>query len=561
MRKLGWIVLLSVFLFPFSLSGQAQEESTKPFILPVAVPPSPSTWLVGQPYGNTTGAFNFGTAWYSAGQGLHFGLDISMPCGTELVAMADGEVLAVDAGNFGSAPHNLILIHRDLNLSVLYGHLLERPNLISGQPVQQGEVVALSGDPDSVCTSRPHLHLEVRSLDYRTAYNPLDYIDANWHSLFLIGPFANPMFQQDMDNARRWMHLDDQPPVAFGGRILNNYASAWPYPLDVRPPVNTPLRRDLGELPAETSWRTLPIGFGGCCSGAWWHPTDSNKFYVIDGLENQRASVFEYSTDGSTAPTLIEEAPPMLLSPDGTIQVTRVNGQVTIRRLADLTEWTVATQGFLPAVNADNTQLLWEVWKGSYLPGESAQTVEIWVSNLDGSNARIVWTQAGGWSVWLDETRLLIVSPRVDDTRTTLTIFDTRDNSSYELGTWEWLRGLDVAPGGGRLMFYLTFQADMANDGIYTLETQAGAQAQKLPFFGGWQWRDAHSVYYIPFDPTTSQHILAYYHLPTGENRYLTDSTTTPFTIANADWAVASDGNKIVFMQAGDKNMWLLAAE
>lgn len=553
-------VLLMVFISVVLLSQvQAQEvtPTEKPFILPVASVSSPSTWLVGQPYGNTTGAYNFGQSWYSAGQGLHFGLDISMPCGTELVAMADGEVLAVDARNFGSAPHNLILIHPDLNLSVLYGHLLERPNLVSGQLVKQGEVVALSGDPDAVCTSRPHLHLEVRSMDYRTAYNPLDYIDAAWHSLFMIGPFSNPMFQQDMDNARRWMSIDDQPPVIFGGRILNNYNEVWPYPLAVRPPVNPPLMRDLGELSEDVSWQTRQIGIGGCCTNPYWHATDSNKFYMIDGLENQRANVFEYTVDGSP-PTIFEEAPPMLLSPDGTMQVTRVNGQVTIRQLTDMTEWAVATQGFLPAINTDNTQLLWEVWKGNYLPGETAQTVETWVSNLDGTNSRMIGSQPGGWSVWLDESRILIVTPRVDGTHTTLTVYDTRDASSYELGTWEWLRGIDVAPGGKRLMFYLAFQSEMQQDGIYTIETKPNTEAEKLPFFGGWQWRDANSVYYIPFDPATERQMLAYYHIPTGDNRYLTDPLTLPFTIANGDWAVSPDGSTILFVQANDKNLWLL---
>lgn len=559
MRRFGlWMIMLVNLFSLTSLARYPQPQEGKPFILPVMSLPGPSTWLVGQPYGNTTGAYNFGQAWYSAGQGLHFGLDISMPCGTPLVAMADGEVLAADARNFGSAPHNLILIHRDLGLSVLYGHLLERPALVTGQPVQQGEIVALSGDPDGVCTSRPHLHLEVRSLDYRTAYNPMDYIDAPWHTLVNIGPFSHPMFQQDMDNARRWLSIDDQPAVQFGGRILNNYNEVWPYPLEVRPPVNPPLSRDLGELPENLTWQARQIGFGGCCANPWWNPGDANKFYVVDGLENQRASVFEYTVDASAPPIIIEEAPPMLLSPDGTYQVTRVNGQVTIRRLADMAEWTVATQGALPGVNTDNTQLLWEIWKGSYLPGETAQTVETWVSAIDGSNSRMIWRQAGGWAVWLDESRILIVSPVVDQTTTTLTIFDTRNDTSYQLGTWSWLRGVDVAPGGGRLMFYLVFQDTMEADGIYTIETQPGAQAEKLPFFGGWQWRDANSVYYIPFDPTTSQHILAYYHIPTRKNRYLTDPNTLPFTIANGDWAVAPDGRAIAFVQAGDKNVWLL---
>ncbi|HLA43901.1 MAG TPA: M23 family metallopeptidase, partial [Aggregatilineales bacterium] len=493
-------ILTLTLILVTSLISTAQQPFEKPMILPVQISPGPSSWLVGQFYGNTTGAYNYGTRWYSAGQRLHFGIDMFMPCGTPVVAVADGEVHAVDAMAFGSAPHNLILVHRDLNLSTLYGHLLEAPTVVPGQPVRQGDVVALSGDPDGVCDSRPHLHLEVRSLDFRSTFNPVDFIDAPWHTLANIGPFSNPQFQQDMDNPRRWMSVDDQPDVIFGGAPLNDYASVWPYPLDIRPPVNAPLRRELDLLPGNVTFALKQPGFGGCCPQPWWNPTDSSRFYVIDGVPGERASVFEWTVDNSIAPTPIEEAPPMLLSPDGTHHVTRVNGQITIRNLVDSIEWTVETQGALPAVSTDNSRLLWEIWRGEFLPGEPYQTVETWVSDIDGSNARMILQQSGGWSVWLDENRVLIVTPVLDRTDTTLTIFDTRDDSSYILGTFDWLRDITIAPGGGRLMFYVIWQPDPAQNGIYSIETRQGASAEQLPFFGAWRWRDAESVYYIPFD-------------------------------------------------------------
>ena len=108
--------------------------------------------------------------------------------------------------------------------------------------IQQGDFVGYSGDPDETCDSRPHLHLEIRSMDYRTAYNPVSYIDANWHSLSLIGGFGSPHFQQDLENARRWLSVDDQPNVSFGGFRLNNYRFAYPPPSGQRAPVNPLLR-------------------------------------------------------------------------------------------------------------------------------------------------------------------------------------------------------------------------------------------------------------------------------------------------------------------------------
>ena len=219
MYLLRFIVICIVLLvLVIGLSSDVTAQTTeRPLIMPASGMPSPSTWLFGQAYGNTIGAYNFGQQWYSAGQGLHFGIDLPMPCQTELVAVADGEVAFVDNLNFGAGPHNLILRHPALGITTLYGHLYRAPSLIQGQIVTQGQVIALSGDPDVTCDSRPHLHFEVRSLDYRTAYNPVDYIDVNWHMLATVGSYGYPLFQQDLDNSRRWMTLENQPNVAFGG--------------------------------------------------------------------------------------------------------------------------------------------------------------------------------------------------------------------------------------------------------------------------------------------------------------------------------------------------------
>jgi len=206
--------------------AQAQDDEP-PFGLPFNTPPGPSTWLLGQYYGNTTSAYRFRTVWYAAGQGLHFGLDFSAPCGTEVVAIGDGVVAKVDAREHGAGPHNLVIRHEELGHVSLYGHLLERPRLNVGQQVRRGEVIGLTGDPDETCTSRPHLHLEVRNLSYSIAYNPVLLIDADFDSLALVGQYGAG-FQRDLRNPRQWQFSDDQPDVQFGGPLLNDYASPWP---------------------------------------------------------------------------------------------------------------------------------------------------------------------------------------------------------------------------------------------------------------------------------------------------------------------------------------------
>lgn len=164
-----------------------QTASPRPFGLPFTDPPGPSTWLFIQPYGNTLFAYRNRTIQYGKGQGLHFGVDLAAGCGTIVVAIADGQVTQVDSLAHGAGPHNLMILHPN-GLASFYGHLLERPDLKVGQTIARGQPVALTGDPDLTCTSRPHLHLEIRNRDYTQAYDPINYIDADWESLALSSP-------------------------------------------------------------------------------------------------------------------------------------------------------------------------------------------------------------------------------------------------------------------------------------------------------------------------------------------------------------------------------------
>lgn len=223
------ISLLAAVSLNFStLSVASVSAQERPFRLPFLDAPGPDTWLLGQPYGNTTGAFRQRATIYSAGQGLHFGVDLSAACGTPIVAIGDGVVAKVDDMAHGSAPHNLMIDHAN-GYASFYGHLLEMPALVVGQAVKAGDVVAKVGDPDETCTSRPHLHLEIRNAgQYNRAYNPLALIDADWDTLALLGPFSTG-FARDLSDPHRWQSLYDQPEVAFWGIRLNDYPDPWPF--------------------------------------------------------------------------------------------------------------------------------------------------------------------------------------------------------------------------------------------------------------------------------------------------------------------------------------------
>lgn len=552
-RLLSGALVLTLLLgaaAPVAAQGTRPSTETKPFIFPVSGPSSPSTWILGQPYGNTTGAFFSGAANYSAGQYLHFGVDIGMACGTPVVAVADGVVGSVDNPYRGSAPHNLTLNFPELGLSVLYGHLLERPSLVEGQPVSQGDFVALSGDPDETCYGRPHLHLEVRALDQSVAYNPIHFIEAPWHSLVGVDSRAGSPFQRDLFFPRRWMSLEDQPDVAFGGRRLNDYAQTWPPPFSRR--VTEPTLPDRPFTPVSRTWTLRQIGNGSCCAGAWWDRAGGRRLAFIDGVPGELAGVFEVALDEPLQAVRRYNAPPPITSADGTHEIVYGEDATLVRRLADGAEWRFAVPDAYPVLSPDNRLLLWT-------QGDAVR--EVRVAALDGSDERLVWSGPGRSpsARWLDSGHVLIGQREPDPSRsTTLTVVGLEDGIAYTLGTWHNLRNMQIAPGGQRLIFVSAFNPDPALDGTYALEIAPGARPEKLPWFGDYRWRDAESVYTITYDPATDIQQLHFYHVPTGESFPLTDPATQPFTIANGDWSVSPDGREILFQEARDGNLWLL---
>lgn len=208
----GWLVVAT--------PGSAAEQA---FRSPFATLPGPTTWFIGQWYGNTIWAHDNP---YSTGQGLHFGIDFNTVCGTQVLAIGDGVVFAVD-GPYGAAPHNLVIEHPNGFLS-LYGHLLERPTIAVGTPVRAGDPVALSGDPAGRCDLDPHLHLEIRRAGMRETVNPVPLMNLDWRRATAGIRRNGTTFERDPDNPGRWATIADQPDVAFGGVLLNRYGRGWP---------------------------------------------------------------------------------------------------------------------------------------------------------------------------------------------------------------------------------------------------------------------------------------------------------------------------------------------
>lgn len=97
----------------------------------------------------------FGIRFMGLRPDLHRGVDVDVPTGTPVVAMAGGRVRFADVQRgFG----NVVWIDHAAGITSAYAHLSEI-RVREGDRVRTGQLVGLSGATGSV--TAPHLHFEV----------------------------------------------------------------------------------------------------------------------------------------------------------------------------------------------------------------------------------------------------------------------------------------------------------------------------------------------------------------------------------------------------------------
>jgi hypothetical protein len=545
---------------------------------------------MSHPYGNTISAYRQRHTLYGASGGIHFGVDLTAPCGTEIVAIADGLVFAVD-GPFGSPPHNLMIDHPRLGYASMYGHLLEAPPLTPGQFVKQGEVIALVGSSSQDCKRGAHLHLEIRDLKHSRKFNPLNLIEADWDKLVLYGSSGRG-FMRDLAEPRQWQTLYKQPEVQTGGPIVNDFERTWPMDwsqpeadIEATPRPTATAAVETGRLnptptatplpPIEATGPTtapattpLPvvrqITTGDCCTNPFWSP-DSTEVYFID-----RPSAAEPVGVWGVDVTQLDASPRLVLERLGVynadrslvVYPDRQQGLVIVERLADGQRWELDSQGSSVSFTPGG-RLLWTVYDSEV--SWRARKGEIWLANADGSNAELVATlDRGGPVAWLSDKELLVASRMPSGQDTLLSTLSIEDGTSTELIQLPRMRGMVFSADRRYMVYMVRFNVNSENDGLWLLDLQASKlEPERLPFFGAYRWRDNENLIYIPFDLEAAEFVFYEYNVRLGKTGPLFpngEPVLVP-TIANNDWHVSPDGSKIALVTtAGDEldGIWVI---
>jgi hypothetical protein len=140
-----------------------------------------------------------------------------------------------------------------------------------------------------------------------------------------------------------------------------------------------------------------------------------------------------------------------------------------------------------------------------------------------------------------------------------LFVLSIADGSTVELAKENRLQAGGISSGGSWIIYFSFFAANPTDDGLFAVRAD-GSERRELDFLGTFRWRDDSHIIYIPTRDLPEDSLVVWeMNVETGERYPLTDPTRLQFVIENGDWALAPDGQKIVFVSAEDKNLWLIS--
>lgn len=354
---------------------------------------------------------------------------------------------------------------------------------------------------------------------------------------------------------------------AAGTDVPPSTAIPSPTPTVTPEPTHTPTPAPTPTATPEPPPQAVQLTTGGCCTQPFWSPDAQQVRFIDKPAQDQPVGIWGVAVDAPQAsPEFVTDrlaestaGPKYLIETD--------NNTTVIERRADGQRWTVPAGGRNVLISPDDTRIAWSVTNDDASPGQ--QVTRLWLANLDGSDAQQVATlPRGSLSGWISPDQLLISNrENLQAREQVLSALSLADGTRTELARAERLRGQGLSPSGGWVVYYVTFDADPAKNGLWVASTDGQQQRQlSADLFGSYQWRpctagcspDEDRLVIVPLQIDAPVHWLVELNPTTGEVEQLTDPAVTPFKIANGDWRISPDGRYVAYVERSDRNVWVI---
>jgi WD40-like Beta Propeller Repeat len=294
---------------------------------------------------------------------------------------------------------------------------------------------------------------------------------------------------------------------------------------------------------------------GSCCTGPFWSPDSNNVWYIDRPSPEERAGIWGVSLQGGLPEFITAKLG--IYSDDLAYRAFPQGGETVVERMADGQRWNLANGARAVAFSPDDRRLAWTA--GQSGPPFDTPVREIWISNIDGTDAHMLLQMYGGGLLGWQSENTLLVNGRESPEASGIYLWSLSADTSAidEILQVPAMRGGILSPDRHWLAYQVVFSGEAETDGLWLADLET-AEHRRLDLFGAYKWRTAGQLLVIPFEPESSVHQLWQVEALTGETRPLTDPLTTPIRIANGDWAVSPDGRYMAWVSALDQNIWVL---
>jgi Tol biopolymer transport system component len=322
--------------------------------------------------------------------------------------------------------------------------------------------------------------------------------------------------------------------------------------------TSAPISQPLSQPVASPTLRQLTQE--GCCVQPTFSPDGQEILFIDQPDPASPTSVYAVDIAKPQKPLLREETIGFR-NTDRTIVATREGDLARFTNETSGQSWTINTGGNWPRFSPDDRQVLWIATdrEGPF----DRRTSDIWLANLDGSNAKKILTvYGGGFAGWFPDSRrvLFIGRDNPNDEELILFVYDLKNERRTNLFAHKRLRGGEISRNGSWVTVFLTFAEEPSENGLWLISTDGTTQRQlTLPRFGGYRWQDDDTLLFIPMRASTEASMQLWaIDAPTGQMQPLTDPETLVFSISNGDWDVSPNGQHVVFVSSADQSIWLI---
>lgn len=323
-------------------------------------------------------------------------------------------------------------------------------------------------------------------------------------------------------------------------------------------PTIQPANNTTTEPPTRVPAQLLQLMQDACCASPGWYADSETILYIDKPTSDAPTGIYSVNLNAPNQNKLWSERIAFYTHEFDYAQIPEQAGTRLIR-MSDGKEIRVRNGGRSVSFSPDRTRILWTETRDTFPIENRVTNIMLAPIDFDGEGvgqAQQVTQALRGSASWLDNARLLLtgrVARDSDEGRTY--VYELTTGAETEIFRAERSRLTTISRDGTWLAYVIVNDKDAARNGLWVERTN-GTDEQKVELFGAAQWRDGSHLIIAPFEMDAPSHAFYEYDAETGATRRLTPPAL-PFKIASGDWSISPDGNKIVFVNALDNNLWL----